>query len=86
MEIILRVGILAARDLAPTVESKKYETPVIKKNLSPVWDATFDFKISEFNIPTCIIITVWNQDRLSRDYLVRLAYQSSEYSLVIMVV
>nr|CAG8467116.1 13495_t:CDS:2 [Entrophospora candida]CAG8553554.1 11475_t:CDS:2 [Entrophospora candida] len=82
MDVILRIGILAARDLAPAdknglsdpyavirVANKKFETKVIKENLNPVWDTSFDVKLSEPDIPVCITITVWDKDKFLRDYL-----------------
>ena len=51
------------------VANKKYETAVIKKTLNPVWNTSFDVKLTESNIPPCITITVWDKDKFSRDYL-----------------
>uniref|UniRef100_A0A1D1YDD9 C2 and GRAM domain-containing protein At1g03370 n=1 Tax=Anthurium amnicola TaxID=1678845 RepID=A0A1D1YDD9_9ARAE len=81
-EIILRIGVLAARDLAAAdrdgfsdpyavirVAKKKYETAVIKKCLNPVWNSSFDIKLSQTNVPQHIIITVWDEDRFGRDFL-----------------
>lgn len=80
--VILRIGVLAARDLAAgdkdgfsdpyaviRVANKKYETEVIKKSLNPVWNSSFDIKLSEANVPQHITITVWDEDRFGRDFL-----------------
>ncbi|CAB4375890.1 unnamed protein product [Rhizophagus irregularis] len=82
VEIILRIGVLAARDLAAAdkdgfsdpyavirIANKKYETAVIKKTLNPVWNSSFDIKLSETNVPPHITITVWDEDRFGRDFL-----------------
>ncbi|CAG8456516.1 3152_t:CDS:2 [Funneliformis mosseae] len=81
-ETVLRIGVLAARDLAAAdrdgfsdpyavirVANKKYETAVIKKTLNPVWNTSFDIKLSEANLPPLIVITVWDEDRFGRDFL-----------------
>ncbi|GES78242.1 phosphatidylserine decarboxylase [Rhizophagus clarus] len=76
------IGVLAARDLAAAdkdgfsdpyavirIANKKYETAVIKKTLNPVWNSSFDIKLSETNVPPHITITVWDEDRFGRDFL-----------------
>ncbi|KAG9295993.1 hypothetical protein G9A89_011845 [Geosiphon pyriformis] len=80
--IILRIGVLAARDLAAAdkdgssdpyvvvrVGNQKYQTPVINKNLNPVWNTTFDIKLGPEKIPGSVTITVWDEDRFGRDFL-----------------
>ncbi|CAG8729624.1 15761_t:CDS:2, partial [Acaulospora morrowiae] len=81
-EITLRIGIMAARELAAAdkdgssdpyavirVANKKYETEIIKKTLNPIWNKCFDVKISESNVPPHITVTVWDHDRFGRDFL-----------------
>ncbi|RIB13834.1 C2 domain-containing protein [Gigaspora rosea] len=82
METTLRIGVLSARELAAAdkdgfsdpyavirVANKKYATAVIKKNLNPIWNTTFDIKLVENVIPPHITITVWDKDRFGRDFL-----------------
>ncbi|CAG8718476.1 8388_t:CDS:2, partial [Racocetra fulgida] len=51
------------------IANKKYETAIIKKNLNPIWNTTFDIKLVETVIPPHITITVWDKDRFGRDFL-----------------
>ncbi|CAG8441474.1 13515_t:CDS:2 [Ambispora gerdemannii] len=80
--VILRIGILAARDLAAAdrdgfsdpyvvvrVGNQKYQTQVISKNLNPVWNRVFDAKLGPEKIPQHIVVTVWDDDRIGRDFL-----------------
>ncbi|CAG8564901.1 11112_t:CDS:2 [Ambispora leptoticha] len=80
--VILRIGVLAARDLAAAdkdgfsdpyvvvrVGNQKYQTQVINKNLNPVWNRVFDAKLGPEKIPQHITITVWDEDRIGRDFL-----------------
>ncbi|CAG8504841.1 4575_t:CDS:2 [Diversispora eburnea] len=82
METTLRIGVLAARELAAAdkdgssdpyavirVANKKHETAVIKKTLNPVWNTSFDIRISEQNVPPHVTVTVWDEDRFGRDFL-----------------
>uniref|UniRef100_A0A1D1XHB5 C2 and GRAM domain-containing protein At1g03370 n=1 Tax=Anthurium amnicola TaxID=1678845 RepID=A0A1D1XHB5_9ARAE len=81
-DVTLRIGVLAARDLAIAdkngfsdpyvivrVGKSKYQTPVISKNLNPVWNQVFDHRLSSTNIPIAITATVWDDDSFGRDFL-----------------
>ncbi|GAN07802.1 hypothetical protein MAM1_0176d07306 [Mucor ambiguus] len=81
-EIIIRIGILNAKNLAAAdktgfsdpyvvmrVNHKKYKTKAIKQTLDPVWDTHFDIKVSPKKTPTLLSFTVWDKDTFGRDFL-----------------
>ncbi|KAH9322995.1 hypothetical protein KI387_017634, partial [Taxus chinensis] len=51
--------------LGPNIGS----TPVVKKNLNPVWNTQFQFPLTDFNRCSSLQLQVWDKDRFSDDYM-----------------
>ncbi|ORX61568.1 C2-domain-containing protein [Hesseltinella vesiculosa] len=78
----IRMGVLCGRGLAAAdktgfsdpyavirINDKKHTTKVIKQTLNPDWHYEFDINLKPSSIPLLINITVWDKDRLGRDFL-----------------
>ncbi|KAI8068005.1 C2 domain-containing protein [Gongronella butleri] len=78
----LRMGVICGRGLAAAdktgfsdpyavirINDKKHTTKVVKQTLDPDWNYEFDISIKAGNVPVLINVTVWDKDRLGRDFL-----------------
>jgi hypothetical protein len=68
-----------------TFARQRQKTPVVSKNLSPVYDpktATFDFPIYASvveKVGTLVELVVWDKDVIGKDYLGELALPASDW-------
>ncbi|RIB13627.1 phosphatidylserine decarboxylase-domain-containing protein [Gigaspora rosea] len=79
---ILKIDIIKAKNLAikdkngfsdpyitVNVGDESYNTQVVNKNLNPVWDASFEYKVNPEHPPSEINFTCWDRDIFGRDYM-----------------
>ncbi|KAF0388835.1 phosphatidylserine decarboxylase proenzyme [Gigaspora margarita] len=82
LHYILKIDIIKAKNLAikdkngfsdpyitVNVGDESYNTQVVNKNLNPVWDASFDYKVNPEHPPSEIHFTCWDRDIFGRDYM-----------------
>ncbi|KAF9438678.1 hypothetical protein BGZ76_006051, partial [Entomortierella beljakovae] len=76
----MRIHISRGRDLAPKDKSGKsdpyakisiggqcFTTKVVKKNLNPIWNESFDFVIEPQSMPDIVKLVLWDKDLISSD-------------------
>jgi Ca2+-dependent lipid-binding protein len=85
------VKVIEARNLAPKDWSGKSDpyfivahsktscrSKVVKQTLDPVWNASFDLRITQATMSDDILITFWDKDLLRSEYLGHLVLPTSE--------
>ncbi|CAG8454463.1 1996_t:CDS:10 [Dentiscutata erythropus] len=79
---IIRVYVIQARNLAikdkngfsdpyitVNIGDESFNTHVMYKNLNPIWNASFEYKVNPAHPPSEIHFTCWDRDLFGRDYM-----------------